>query len=133
MAMNRRIDPDEAWAWCEQAWKQPGEAERLLREQDEHGVDVVLHLFLRWARQKHRVELDEAAFAQAQALVRPWRETVIAPVRAVRRAIAQAGGLGPPAEHARAVRELLGQAELRAERAELEALCDWLEGVGPRL
>lgn len=128
MAMNRRIDPDEAWAWCEQAWKQPGEAERLLREQDEHGLDVVLHLFLRWARDKHRVELDEAAFAQAQALVRPWREDVIGPVRAVRRGLKQADGT-----HARAVRELLGQAELQAERAQLNALCEWLEGVGTGL
>jgi uncharacterized protein (TIGR02444 family) len=128
MAMNRKIDPDEGWAWCEHAWKQPGEAERLLREQDQHGMDVVLHLFLRWARERHRVELDEAAFAQAQALVRPWRDEVIAPVRALRRRLGQ-----PDALHKKAVRDLLGQAELRAERAQLEALCEWLEGVGTSL
>ncbi|TFZ01291.1 TIGR02444 family protein [Ramlibacter rhizophilus] len=127
--MNPAIDPQAAWTWCEQAWARPGEAERLLREQDANGLDVMFHLFERWAEECHGITLDAQARAQAEARVRPWREGVVQPLRALRRRTAEpclhAAATG--ADSARTVRERLKQAELEAERAQLELLCVWLD------
>lgn len=121
------MNKDQAWAWCEQAFQQPGRAADLLRAQDEEGLDLVLQLFVEYVGERQGIALDLVARQEAEALVRPWREQVVAPLRALRRAMKEKPAPGAGwIEGGAAVRDLVQQAELRAERAELDALCDWL-------
>lgn len=115
--MNRLIHPEEAWAHAGQAFAR--DAERLVRAQDEQGLDVVLHLFALYARERHGIELDAVALDEADARVRDWREQVVRPLRAVRRTLRGAG--------ADALRARVQQAELEAERRQLDLLCAWLQ------
>ena len=113
---------DDAWNYFATLYAEPGTAQALLARQDEQGLDVVLHLFGRWA--EHRGQpLDDAALAEADALVRGWREEVVRPLRALRRKFK---GLDADATRLAVVVADLHAAELAAERAELEQLCDWL-------
>ena len=124
--MNPDIDPEEAWRHCVDVYEK--QAVDLLRQQDENGLDVVLHLFAGYARERHGIALDDAEMEELALLVRPWREGAVLPLRALRRAMKDkpAPGAGG-ARSAEAVRGLVQQAELRAERAQLEALCGWLQ------
>lgn len=119
--MNPTLDAEAAWRWCCDEYARAGRAAELLRAQDEEGADVVLLLFVQYAREQLAIEVDAA---QAQGAVRRWREQAVAPLRALRRALKDepAQGAGGVEE----VRALVRQAELRAERVELEALCAWL-------
>lgn len=113
---------DDAWDYIGRLYARPGAAQALIARQDSEGLDVVLHLFARWAEHAGK-PLDAAAWAEADALVRRWREEVVRPLRAVRRTIqgmgTHAAGLAPVLAEAKA-------AELAAERAQLQQLCDWL-------
>lgn len=121
------MNSDDAWRHVAAHYAKPGIAQALLREQDEHGLDVVLHLFALYAREALGVSLDATALREAAALVRPWRAEVIRPLRALRRAMKQkpAPGAGGTVD-GEVVRQLVKDAELLAERAELDALCEWL-------
>jgi uncharacterized protein (TIGR02444 family) len=117
---------EAAWAFCVREYALPGRAEALLRAQDEHGLDVVLQLFTDYLRQEQGVVLGDSELAEARLLVSGWRDQAVLPLRALRRALKEkpapgAGGI----EAGEAVRRLVLQAELAAERAELDALCDW--------
>jgi len=115
-----------AWAFALAHYEKPGVAEALLSRQDEEGLDVVLHLFALYAQEARGIVLDPTALQEADALMRDWREQVVKPLRAVRRAMKKkpAPGAGGESE---AARQLVKNAELRAEQAELESLCNWLE------
>ncbi|HYP84268.1 TIGR02444 family protein [Variovorax sp.] len=113
---------DDAWNYIAAAWSRPGAAQDLLRRQDDEGLDVVLHLFARWALDQGRA-LDDAALREAEALVRPWRDQVVQPLRRLRRALKT---MDADAGRRETVRAQLQAAELAAERAQLEQLCDWL-------
>jgi uncharacterized protein (TIGR02444 family) len=122
----KHMNQDQAWQFAVQQWEAPGEAARLLRAQDELGLDVVLHLFARWVAHCTGAAPDAKALAQADALVRAWRDEVIAPLRALRRATNEKPAPGAGWEDgSAAVHRLLKEAELRAERAQLDALCRW--------
>lgn len=117
------LSGDAAWRHLCDLYADPALAAELLRRQDQQGLDVVLHLFARWAEaQGHG--LDAAALARAEACVAPWRETVILPLRRLRRAMKTMAGVeaGAAAE----ARRQVAAAELAAERAEVEMLCEWL-------
>jgi uncharacterized protein (TIGR02444 family) len=120
------MNSEAAWRHACDHYARPGVAKQLLYEQDERGLDVVLHLFALYVDEVLGMALDEAALAEADAVVRTWREEVLTPLRAVRRATNEkpAPGAGGT-EAGGAVLRLLQEAELRAERAELDALCDW--------
>ena len=120
--MPKAIDPDTAWNGIVALYADPALQHALLRRQDEEGLDVVLHLFARWsAAQGHA--LDAAALAQAEALVAPWRAEVIAPLRTLRRSMKTMSAGTPVCE---AVRDKVKAAELAAERAQVQMLCEWL-------
>ncbi|VTU23230.1 hypothetical protein H4CHR_01147 [Variovorax sp. PBS-H4] len=118
----RTIDPDTAWNGIAALYADASLERSLLRRQDEENLDVVLHLFARWAASQGHA-LDADALAQAEALVARWRAEVIAPLRALRRS------MKTPAELARreAVRDKVKAAELAAERAQVQMLCEWLQ------
>lgn len=110
---------DHAWRAICAAYARPGAAQELLRRQDEEGLDVLLHLFAQWARDSGHA-LDDAALREAEAAVQPWRDAAVRPLRALRRGMK---AFGPRAE---AARQAVKDAELAAERAQLDLLCDWL-------
>ncbi len=114
-----------AWTYALHHYAQPGAAAELLRRQDEEGLDVVLHLFVQWAHENRGIVLDAAALREAAATVANWREHSVLPLRALRRAMKGREPEGA-AEAARAVRQQIQQAELAAERVELELLSGWL-------
>ena len=123
------MNSEAAWQWCGEQFAEPGRAAALLAAQDREGLDVVMALFADFCGLQGDA-LGEAELAQADALVRGWREEVVAPLRALRRAMKEkpapgAGGI----EAAESVRQQVQQAELAAERAELDALCDWHDGL----
>jgi uncharacterized protein (TIGR02444 family) len=113
---------DDAWSYIVRAYARPGAARELLRRQDDEDLDVVLHLFCCWAADRG-CALDEPALRDAEALVRTWREQVVQPLRALHRAMKSLKG---DAERRDAVRVQVQAAELAAERAQLDMLCDWL-------
>lgn len=125
------MNSSDAWRYVCDHYGKPGVAQRLLREQDERGLDVVLHLFALYVDEVLGSALDEAALAEARKVVKAWREEVITPLRALRRATKEKPAPGAGGNEAgEAVYRLLQQAELRAERAELDALCEWFDARG---
>ncbi len=115
-----------AWNYALTLYERPGVATELLRRQDEEGLDIVLHLFMDWLREERGLSLDEARMREADSLVRPWREQVVQPLRAARRA---AKIQGPAVPQRDALRERIQHAELDAERVQMSLLCTWLEGI----
>ena len=94
--------------------------------QDDHGVDVDLALFAAWTGAALGRRLDGAAWALADAHVAEWRDDVIAPLRATRRAMKLLASPPPGAEELRARVKAL---ELDAEFVELAML----EAIAGRL
>lgn len=66
---------------------QPGLQPLLLELQDEAGLDVLLLLTACWLGQ-HRVKADAALWRSLRASQAPWQAQVIAPLRQVRRVLA---------------------------------------------
>lgn len=121
------MNNEDAWKHACRCYARPGVAQALLHEQDQNGLDVVLHLFTLYVREALGISLDAAALAEAERLVKPWRDEVIVPLRALRRATKEKPAPGAGGNEAcESVRRMLKEAELRAERAELDALCEWL-------
>ncbi|VTU19077.1 hypothetical protein H6CHR_01109 [Variovorax sp. PBL-H6] len=119
----RTLDPDTAWNGIAALYADAALAQSLLRRQDEEQLDVVLHLFAQWAAtQGHALDAD--ALAQADALVAPWRAEVIAPLRALRRSMKT---MPADLDSREAVRDKVKAAELAAERAQVQMLCEWLQ------
>lgn len=104
------------WDFSLRFYGLPGVAPACLRCQDEAGADVNLVLFLLW-RAASGVRLAEAEIASAEALVRPWRDQVVRPMRAVRRALKTA-----PFDDSGGLRAQVKAAELDAERLQQAAL-----------
>jgi uncharacterized protein (TIGR02444 family) len=84
--------------------------EACLRLQDRDGLDVTVLLYCLWAAGAGRAPLDAARLARIEEHLQPWRETAIAPLRAVRRRLK--GDARDPDE---AVRRQVAAAEISAE------------------
>ena len=78
---------NEFWRFSLAVYAAPGVAEQCLALQDEFGADINLLLFCAWAGTKRAAALDEADIAGAEAVVVHWRNEVVRPLRAVRRAL----------------------------------------------
>ncbi|KAB1073730.1 TIGR02444 family protein [Methylobacterium planeticum] len=109
---------DPLWTFACAFYGRPGIAEACLALQDEADVDVALLLYLIWCAQTGR-PVDAAAIVRAEARAAPWRAQVIAPLRAVRRAMRSELLPGQPTQ---ALRERIKAVELEAERLALAAL-----------
>jgi uncharacterized protein (TIGR02444 family) len=122
------MDKDDAWTFIVARYEAPGRADELLKAQDESGLDIVLHLFREYVLERLGLTLDEAQVAEAQSALALWRSGVIEPLRTIRRSLKQAERFAPVATaEAAELRFSVAQAELQAERAELNALCEWLQ------
>jgi uncharacterized protein (TIGR02444 family) len=110
------------WRFSLGFYRQPAVADACIRLQDEAGVDVNLLFYLLWHAALER-RLSGAEVAAIERQIAPWREQVVKPLRAIRRAIK-----APPpaieAATAEAYRTRIKGVELEAERLQQEALYD---------
>lgn len=115
--------PRDFWAFSLRLYATPGVAPACLALQDRAGADVNLVLFAFWAASRGQ-RLDPAQLAGVDAAVRPWREGVVRPLRAARRALKALGGT----EATERLRDQVKRAELEAEQQQQAAM----EGLLPR-
>lgn len=104
-------DDNPFWRFSLALYERPGAAEACLWLQDEAGLDVNLLLFCCWAGAAGDT-LRGHQMARAAALAEPWREAVVAPLRAVRRHLKPLAGEPGVAE----LRADVQKTELSAER-----------------
>ena len=108
------------WRFSLRFYRQPGVAEACIALQDGCGVDVNILLFFLWlatARRRVSPGLAQAVCAKAA----PWRDDVVAPLRAVRRRLKDGSELVEPGTAER-FRTAVKTIELEAERLQQEAL-----------
>jgi len=108
------------WQFSLAFYGRPGVAEACLTLQDQCGVDVNLLLFLIWLGLARR-QLSSEELRAIETQSRGWAQSVVAPLRAARRALkggwSFADGVG-----AESLRAEIKAIELEAERLEQEAL-----------
>jgi uncharacterized protein (TIGR02444 family) len=120
------MNPDDAWAFIVKRYEAPGRADELLAQQARSGLDIVLHLFLEYVKEREGVAPDDALLARAREVVAAWRSNVIIPLRTVRGLLKQPDSpLGAPVQAGEDLRAVVKDAELRSERIELDMLCQW--------
>jgi uncharacterized protein (TIGR02444 family) len=100
------------WRFSLAVYGAPGVAARLVELQDRHGLDVNLALLCAWLGWSGRGRVDMAFIERAERAVAGWRDEIVVPLRAARRALR---GRDEPAGAA-ALREEVKRAELEAER-----------------
>ena len=113
------------WDFSLRVYRAPGVADWCLALQDGHGADVNILLWAAWLGAAGLL-LTAADLAAAEAATRPWRDQVVAPLRAVRRTLR--GDVGQvTAGSAVALRTRIQAVELEAERVQQAVL----QGLGP--
>lgn len=112
------MSDDPLWRFALGFYARPGAAPACLALQDEAGCDVTLVLWLLWCAEDGR-PLDAGAIAAADARLARWRDAVVAPLRAARRAMREALLPGIDTETCRG---RVKAVELEAERLSLAAL-----------
>ncbi|MCQ4348792.1 TIGR02444 family protein [Pseudomonas stutzeri] len=117
--------PQSLWSFAVDLYRCPDVAGLCLKLQDEHGADVCLLLAGLWLESR-RLDATPARIAHLQRLAQPWQQTVVAPLRQLRRA------WKAPAATDTQLAELRGrlaELELQAERRLLERIeelaADW--------
>ena len=100
-----------------------GCAETCIGLQDVFGLDVDVILYLIWAGKKCQVSLSGRDIANLVALVKPWNEAIVRPLRSVRR---QLNAVSKPVAiaHAEAFKKRILELEIAAETIEMEILAD---------
>jgi uncharacterized protein (TIGR02444 family) len=119
------------WDWALRAYAAPGVRQALLDLQDVNEQNVCLLLWAGWAGQTGRL-LDDDAFEEAADIARTWEDSVVLPLRTLRRSLKKPiPDLDPAAREA--VRTEIKAVELKAERASLAALEAVAAGPGGKL
>ena len=106
----------------------PGVDAECLALQDTHGIDVDVLLFCAWTGARGIV-LTDAQMTEIETLVRPWRDTAIAPLRAARRGIKTLPQMADA--DVAALRKDVAALELRAEQIEHAMLYGMMPALGP--
>jgi uncharacterized protein (TIGR02444 family) len=109
------------WDFALAFYARPHVQESCLQLQDSHGVDVNLLLFTAWAGHCCGIRVDRQLLAQADERIRPWRTSVVHPLRQARRDMKQ-DSLAQFHAGAAALRQRVKDLELQAERLQLEHL-----------
>lgn len=122
--MSRDGEPDGAgaafWRFSLSVYGQEGVPELCISLQDDHGADVNVLLYLLF-RAVSGDAFDTADIARLDAGIAPWREEVVRPLRAVRRAL-KTPALAGIADDDDALRQRIKAVELEAERRQQFAL-----------
>jgi uncharacterized protein (TIGR02444 family) len=106
------------WDWAVAAYARPAVSELCLQMQDEHGQNVPFLLWAVWAG-----DIPHARLAAGAALAQDWERRVVAPMRAVRRALKLAHAkIADPAREG--LRDDVKACELRAERVLMASLAE---------
>ncbi len=108
------------WDFALKLYAAPGVAEACLILQDESGVDVPVLLSCAWLS-KNGVTLTAAEIARIDGLVKEWHETVVKPLRAVRRLL-KTGPAPAPTKETETLRNGVKGVELSSEKIELAML-----------
>ena len=99
------------WQFSVRIYGRPGLASACLALQEEHHVDVNLLLYACWRGR----DLKPEELARVDRLIADWRETVVLPIRALRRNLKGIAGV-------ESSRDLLKQAELQAESTQQQMM-----------
>lgn len=120
---------DRFWSFSLDRYCRPGVADICLAMQDEAGVDVNLLLFCLWCGQEGvKLAVGEIA-ALDGAGAGEWREQVVRPLRAARRAMKAPPAAFEPGETER-LRTALKHVEVESERLQQMVLADTAEAMG---
>ncbi len=108
------------WRFSLRFYRQPGVAEACIALQDGCGVDVNVLLFFLWLATARRCA-SVAVAREVCATAAPWRDDVVAPLRAIRRRLKDGSALVErgAAEH---FRTKIKAIELESERLDQEGL-----------
>ncbi len=109
-----------AWLWATAAWTRPGVEAICLDLQNRHGQCPPLLLWRLWAVDAGRSVTPQASDIAVRTTL-TWHQTVVTPLRAARRGLAESSGLIDDAGRL-ALRGQTRAAELAAERLLIEAL-----------
>ena len=113
------------WAFSLTLYGRPGIAPALIRLQDRNGLDANLLLLCCFAGAQGLGALSKAELAQADRKVRAWRDGVVQPLRAIRRAMKLPPlATGDTADGA--LRRQVAEAELFSEERAQAMLAAWL-------
>lgn len=108
------------WRFSLRLYAQPGVPEACLTLQDKYGADVNVLFFLLYLASRRRC-VDRADVLRINGHTKPWREQVVQPLRAVRRALKD--GVAPvPTPASTVLRNAIKREELHAERLQQETL-----------
>ncbi len=119
----------ECWRFIGAVYTRPGVQQSCLHLQERMQADIVLLLFGGWLA-RCGIALSQDAAHEATALVRPWREAVIGPLRAIRTTMKSSPLMARP--EAASLRERIKGDELAAERVELGLLVGWAASRWPQ-
>ncbi len=108
------------WDWAVSAYGKPGVAPACLDLQDSYGEIVPLLLWAAWLTAHNRTFDDDLA-TQGSGLARNWSDTVVAPLRNLRRRLTSPV-TGGDDDLRLPLREKIKGLELDAERAVMEIL-----------
>lgn len=108
------------WRFSLRFYALPGVAAACIELQDRHGVDVNVLLFLLFLAEAGRAVSSEDV-ARIDAEVRAWRESIVLPLRTVRRSLRIPIGRSD-ADATEALRTNVKRIELEAERIEQQTL-----------
>lgn len=111
------------WEFSLQFYARPGVAEASLALQDRFDADVNMLFFVLWAAESRRA-LDVADIRQLVALVQPWRDEVVRPLRIARRFLKTTTWKTPETD---SLRKRIKEQELDAERLQQFFLEAWLD------
>ncbi len=108
------------WRFSLSFYRQPGVADACIALQDGCGVDVNVLLFFLWLATAQRCVSPEVA-REVCAKAEPWRNDVVAPLRAIRRRLKDGSTLVERGA-AEVFRTQIKALELESERLQQEAL-----------
>jgi uncharacterized protein (TIGR02444 family) len=104
-----QVEAERFWDWSMRTYAHPGVGDACAELQDRHGADVNLALLLVYLAGLESRPLSSAEIRVLDQAVAPWRDSVVEPLRALRRLLR-----GRDEE---TVRDAVKVAELAAERS----------------
>jgi uncharacterized protein (TIGR02444 family) len=109
--------PHPFWDFALEVYRRPGVSDACLTLQERHQVDVNLLLFVCWVGACGGGRLSRDEVVRCREAVAPWHDSIVRPLRGVRRILK--GGLGDaPQELSDGLRRAIQAREIDAEHIE---------------